>query len=248
MILPITDYSLQNIIHVHNFLLKNLTLIFLVVFIVFILTSYFFRIHYLKEKKIEQYQITHNAPLEIFWTLVPCFFILSFMLPSLALLYFEENINKTTYNIVRVVANQWYWIYETIAPGIHYKHTSNLFNPKDGDIRYKDLMRLLETDQALILPVGVKSTFYITSNDVNHSWALPSFGIKVDAIPGRVNIKEITPTTLGFFSGMCSELCGVEHGFMPITVQITTYFDWRRALSLDKGLNNYSYFTYLNYV
>jgi heme/copper-type cytochrome/quinol oxidase subunit 2 len=86
-----------------------------------------------------------------------------------------------------------------------------------------NLYRLLQTTESLPIIVGVKTSFYITSNDVNHSFSLPGLGVKVDAIPGRINLKAVIASRLGLYSGMCSELCGINHGFMPISVKVLTF-------------------------
>jgi heme/copper-type cytochrome/quinol oxidase subunit 2 len=93
----------------------------------------------------------------------------------------------------------------------------------ESNSTHKYLSRLLTTTKTLPVSVGIKTSFYITSNDVAHSFSLPSLGIKVDAIPGRINLKTVIPTRLGLYSGMCSELCGVEHGFMPISLQVLSF-------------------------
>ena len=85
---------------------------------------------------------------------------------------------------------------------------------------------LLNVSEAVSIVCGMKASWYISSNDVNHSFALPALGVKVDAIPGRLNLKTVIPSRLGLYSGMCSELCGVNHGFMPISVKVLTMFDW----------------------
>ena len=187
-----------------------------------------------KRNKLNKKKKNHNALLETIWTLIPCFFVLSFMFPSMALLYIEENIEKISLNTVNIIGNQWYWVYENNTYSHNYKFTSNLFLPNEYNKKYLNFLRLFETNEPLVIPIAIKTAFYITSNDVNHSWSVPGLGIKVDAIPGRINLKEITPTKIGMFSGMCSELCGVEHGFMPISLQIVTIKDWINNL----GRNN----------
>jgi heme/copper-type cytochrome/quinol oxidase subunit 2 len=184
----------------------------------------------LKKKKIlkfhEYLYFTHNIKLEIIWTLIPIIFILEMIFPSLALIADDEIDHKGSIYTVGVIGNQWYWNYElNLAIGV-IKYVSNLLLLEEYNNEHKNLNRLLTTTKALPIAVGVKTSFYITSNDVAHSWALPSLGIKVDAIPGRINLKTVIATRLGLYSGMCSELCGVEHGFMPISVQVMTFSDW----------------------
>lgn len=106
------------------------------------------------------------------------------------------------------------------------KYVSNLLLLERKERKHFGLSRLLTTTKTLPISVGLKTSFYITSNDVAHSWAIAGLGLKVDAIPGRINLKTIIPTRVGLYSGMCSELCGVEHGFMPISLQILTFADF----------------------
>jgi len=146
--------------------------------------------------------------------------------PSLSLVADDEIDNKGSLYTVGVIGNQWYWNYElNLALGV-IKYVSNLVLLEEGNVEHKNLSRLLATTKSLPIAVGIKTSFYITSNDVAHSWALPGLGLKVDAIPGRINLKTIIASRLGLYSGMCSELCGIEHGFMPISVQVMTFSNW----------------------
>ncbi len=273
MHISIKDYSLQNIIFVHNFVLSILIFVFLFVFIYLLLTIWWFekkrawtrmryelsysflkkreekKKKYLEKEKKKKYlenitflkkalinnkilniykylNFTHNIKLEIIWTIIPIFFILEMIFPSLSLLADDEIDHNGSIYTVSVIGNQWYWNYElNLAIGV-IKYVSNLLLLEENNNEHKNLNRLLTTIKSLPIAVGIKTSFYITSNDVAHSWALPSLGIKVDAIPGRINLKTIIATRLGLYSGMCSELCGVEHGFMPISVQVLTFNDW----------------------
>jgi heme/copper-type cytochrome/quinol oxidase subunit 2 len=157
------------------------------------------------------------------------------ILPSLSLIADDEIDHKGSLYTVGVLGNQWYWNYElNLAVGV-IKYVSNLVSDPDilkldsnltGAIFYGELYRLLNVLESLPIVVGIKTSFYITSNDVNHSFAIPALGIKVDAIPGRINLKTIIASRLGMYSGMCSELCGTDHGFMPISVKVLTFSEW----------------------
>ncbi len=170
--------------------------------------------------------ITHNMKLELIWTMIPILIILEIIFPSLSLIASEDMDHKGSLYTVGVIGNQWYWNYElNLALGV-IKYVSNLILLEEENEKHKKLSRLLATTKSVPIVVGVKTAFYITSNDVNHSWAIPSLGLKVDAIPGRINLKTVIASRLGMYSGMCSELCGVEHGFMPISVQVLTFSKW----------------------
>lgn len=168
-------------------------------------------------------KFTHNILLEVIWTIIPIIFILEMIFPSLSLIADDEIDNKGSIYTVGVIGNQWYWNYELNIVGVVIKYVSNLMLLDESNSTHKYLSRLLTTTKTLPVSVGIKTSFYITSNDVAHSFSLPSLGIKVDAIPGRINLKTVIPTRLGLYSGMCSELCGVEHGFMPISLQVLSF-------------------------
>nr|YP_009317237.1 cytochrome c oxidase subunit 2 [Palpitomonas bilix]BAV82405.1 cytochrome c oxidase subunit 2 [Palpitomonas bilix] len=167
---------------------------------------------------------THNVPLEIIWTLTPCFILASIVVPSLSLLYaIEDTVDpKVT---VKVIGNQWYWTYHYVDyefpfPDPDYigllKHDSYMI--QEADLKPGEL-RLLETDDPLVLPTHTHIRLIMTAEDVIHSWAVPSFGVKLDCIPGRINEVSIFIKRQGAFYGQCSEICGVNHGFMPIHVE-----------------------------
>jgi heme/copper-type cytochrome/quinol oxidase subunit 2 len=196
----------------------------------------------------------HNIKLEIFWTIVPILCILEMIFPSLSLVADDEIDNKGTLYTVGVIGNQWYWNYElNLVLGV-IKYVSNLQLIEDAYDLYKkkSYTRLLTTTKSLPIAVGIKTSFYITSNDVAHSWAIPGLGIKVDAIPGRINLKTVIASRLGLYSGMCSELCGIEHGFMPISVQVLTFSNWWNNIkkSLEdlnkKNINNINDIWYIS--
>jgi len=167
--------------------------------------------------------------IEIVWTIIPAIILLIMAIPSITFLFrfiepstsFIEQLGCIT---VKIIGHQWYWTYEYIVPvkdasGItsyttqefdSYMIPEEMLQPGD--------LRLLEVDNALHLPVGVPIRLLITSSDVIHSWAVPSLGVKVDAVPGRLNEVYLYIIRKGEFYGQCSELCGVNHGFMPIKV------------------------------
>jgi len=165
--------------------------------------------------------------LEIIWTIIPAVILLVIAIPSIMFLFkflepsaFEKLGGLT----VKITGHQWYWSYEYIVPS-QTETGINTFVNKEFDsymipeemLQPGDL-RLLEVDNSLHLPVGVPIRLLITSADVIHSWAVPSLGVKVDAIPGRLNEVYLLIFREGEFYGQCSELCGVNHGFMPIKV------------------------------
>jgi cytochrome c oxidase subunit 2 len=156
--------------------------------------------------------IIHGTILEIVWTIIPSLILFIVAIPSFALLYSMEEILAPQLT-VKLIAHQWYWSYEYGNLGIEYD--SYLVNERDLS---KSEPRLLTVDHPLYLPVETNIRLIITSTDVIHSFAVPSLGLKVDAVPGRLNQLNVYINRTGLFYGQCSESCGVNHGYMPIQV------------------------------
>jgi cytochrome c oxidase subunit 2 len=160
--------------------------------------------------------VTHGTVLEIVWTLIPAFVLILIAVPSFALLYSIEEILDPTLT-VKVVGHQWYWSYEYSD----YEDADLMFDsymiPEDE--LEEGQLRLLEVDRKLWLPTFTHIRVLVTAADVIHSWAVPSLGVKMDALPGRLNQVSLFIKREGIFYGQCSELCGVNHGFMPIAVK-----------------------------
>jgi cytochrome c oxidase subunit 2 len=165
-----------------------------------------------RQKQFLQYNsIVHGTALEIIWTLIPSIILFIVAIPSFALLYSMEEI-LTPQLTVKLIAHQWYWTYEYGNLGIEYD--SYLVNERD----LTNEPRLLTVDHPLYLPVETNIRLIISSTDVIHAFAVPSLGLKVDAVPGRLNQLTVYINRTGLFYGQCSELCGVNHGYMPIQI------------------------------
>lgn len=165
----------------------------------------------------------HNNLLEFVWTLLPAVVVLFLLIPSFWLLTFIEGIQfDEFFTTIRVTGNQWFWTYDFLtnySNPINTNFDSYMILEESLNLNAGEL-RLLETDNALLIPTQTPLRFLITSSDVLHSWAVPSLGIKVDACPGRLNQNLITIKRPGIFYGQCSEICGVNHGFMPINLVV----------------------------
>ncbi|MCH2037055.1 MAG: cytochrome c oxidase subunit II [Rickettsiales bacterium] len=157
---------------------------------------------------------SHNTALEVVWTLVPVLILLVIAVPSLLILTYTKKIPEPDMT-VKIVGNQWNWTYSY---------------PEHGDIEFISIKKqeeelkdgepyLLAVDNNLVLPVGKNIRFLITGSDVIHSWAVPALGVKMDGVPGRVNETWTHINREGIYYGQCSELCGKDHGFMPIAVE-----------------------------
>uniref|UniRef100_A0A343VVJ2 Cytochrome c oxidase subunit 2 n=1 Tax=Bothromesostoma personatum TaxID=27905 RepID=A0A343VVJ2_9PLAT len=161
-----------------------------------------------------------NTLLEILWTVIPTLIIITIMVPSLEILYFSEESGGSFFsNNLKVVGHQWYWTYDEfeISNQALLNFDSYLINESDlnlGEFRNN------EVDRPVIFEVNRATRLLITSADVIHSWAVPEFGVKVDAVPGRLNQIVVFTSEPGRFFGYCSELCGVNHSFMPIVVEV----------------------------
>lgn len=156
----------------------------------------------------------HNTLIEVVWTVVPVLILIVLAVPGFKLLFFEDNIPETDMTI-KAVGYQWYWGYEYPDQNIG-EYISTMLSENDAS----EGVYLLETDYPLVAPAGKVVRVEITAADVIHSFALPSFGMKTDAIPGRVNLDWFIVDEPGSYYGQCSELCGIRHAFMPIHIEI----------------------------
>ena len=157
---------------------------------------------------------SHNTLIEVLWTVLPIVILVVIAVPSFRLLYFQRVIPEVEMT-VKAVGYQWYWGYEY---------------PDHGDFAFDSLMldddergdqpRLLATDTAMVVPIDTTIRVVVTGADVLHSFAMPAFGLKIDAIPGRLNETWFKANKTGTFYGQCSELCGIRHAFMPIRIEV----------------------------
>jgi len=174
---------------------------------------------------------THNVPLEIVWTVVPVLILIIVAIPSLKLLYFTDRVENPEL-VVKVTGNQWNWDYEyPDFEGLSYK--SIMIPDKEIDAS-KGQHRLLSADNPMVIPVDTTVQFVVTASDVLHSFAVPAFGVKVDAVPGRLNETWTKVTKTGTYYGQCSELCGKDHAFMPLEVRVVSKEDFQAWAETSK--------------
>jgi len=179
-------------------------------------------------------RVVHESKLEIIWTCLPALFLVIIAIPSFSLLYSVDEIVEP-WLIFKVIGHQWYWSYEFLTPKLFSKlysdiNSTNLITVEENtnfdsyilaidDIPKKlSFINKLIVDNHLYLPTKVQLRAIITSTDVLHCWAVPSLGIKLDACPGRLNQRGLFINNQGFYYGQCSEICGVNHGFIPIGI------------------------------
>lgn len=164
---------------------------------------------------------THNTMLEVVWTALPILILIVIAVPSLKLLYFADSTPNAEMTL-KVTGNQWYWTYGY---------------PDNGDIEFDSIIiddedlkkgqpRMLSVDNAVVLPIQTNIRLLLTSNDVIHNWAVPSLGLKLDNTPGRTNETWVSINKVGDYYGMCSELCGINHAFMPIHIRAVSKADF----------------------
>jgi len=174
-------------------------------------------------------KIIHGTVIEVAWTVTPSLILMIIAVPSFALLYSMDEIVDPSITL-KAIGHQWYWTYE-LSDYSENDENSIVFDsymvPED-DLTLGQL-RLLEVDNRVVLPIQTHVRVLVTAADVLHSWAVPSLGVKCDAVPGRLNQTSIFLQRPGVFYGQCSEICGVNHGFMPIVVEgvsLDEYITW----------------------
>nr|QQQ88869.1 cytochrome c oxidase subunit 2 [Hyalella kochi] len=172
--------------------------------------------------------LLQEQSVEIIWTVFPVFVLLSIALPSLKALYLLDDPFNPSLTI-KAVGHQWYWSYEySDFPGIEF---DSYMLPEENS---SFVVRLLETDNSLVLPSLSQIRVIVTGGDVIHSWAVPSLGVKADAVPGRLNQLMVYINRSGVFYGQCSEICGANHSFMPIKVEaVPMYYFINWAMKLN---------------
>jgi len=177
---------------------------------------------------------THNTWLEVVWTAVPIIILIVIAVPSLKLLYYSERTPQTEMTL-KAIGHQWYWEYK--YPD-HGDITLNSYMKADKD-RKEGEPRLLATDVNVVLPTNTPIKVDVTAADVIHSWAIPAFGVKKDAVPGRLNTTWMTIEKEGIYYGQCSELCGTDHAYMPIAIEAVSpekFAEWIAKTQKEQGI------------
>jgi cytochrome c oxidase subunit 2 len=214
----------------HNWLLAVITLITLFVLGLLITVMVKFNA---KANPVPS-RTTHNTLIEVAWTLFPVIILVGIAIPSFRLLFQELDVPKADITI-KASGNQWNWTYA--YPDDKIEYTSIMLSEDDRAKLDAPPPRLLGVDHALVVPVNKIIRVQTTGTDVIHSFAVPAFGIKIDAIPGRLNETWFTATKTGIYYGQCSELCGRDHAFMPIMVKVVSdkeYDDWKKCVQGGK--------------
>nr|QPB70892.1 cytochrome c oxidase subunit II [Orthomeria superba] len=197
-----TSPLMEQLIFLHDHIMMILSMI--VMMVMYIMMS-------LINNKMTDRNILEGQMIELIWTLIPALTLIFIAMPSLSLLYLMDEINKPMMTN-KIIGHQWYWSYE-YSDFKNMEFDSYMMNNKN------DNLRLLDVDNRLILPMNTFIRMIVTSEDVIHSWTLPSSGVKIDGTPGRLNQNSIFLYKTGLIFGQCSEICGMNHSFMPIVVE-----------------------------
>src|SRR5262245_9019810 len=207
--------GMSSLVNFHNFLLVIITLItiFVLALLVTVIVKFNARANPTPSKT------THHTLLEVLWTVVPVAILVVIAVPSFRLLFFQQNIPASDLT-VKATGKQWYWSYS--YPDSKFEFDSIMLQEAERLKVQPPPPRLLGVDNAMVVPVNKVVRVQVIGADVIHAFAVPSFGIKIDAVPGRLNETWFRATREGIFYGQCSELCGKDHAFMPIEVRVVS--------------------------
>lgn len=216
---------MEGIINLHHDLMFFILVIF--IFVAWMLFRTLWHFRYTKNPSSSS--LTHGTLIEMIWTITPALVLLVIAVPSFSLLYAMDEIISPAITI-KTLGHQWYWSYEysdyTNEDGDFIEFDSYMVPEEDLSLGQ---LRLLEVDNRMVVPTNTHIRIIVSAADVLHSWAIPSLGIKCDAIPGRLNQTSLFIKRSGIYYGQCSEICGINHGFMPIVIEavpLKNYITW----------------------
>nr|YP_009489403.1 cytochrome c oxidase subunit II [Anomaloglossus surinamensis]AWG47103.1 cytochrome c oxidase subunit II [Anomaloglossus surinamensis] len=209
---------MEELLHFHDHAL-------MAVFLISALVLYI--ISTLMTTKLSNTNTIDAQEIEMVWTIMPAIILIVIALPSLRILYLMDEINNPDITI-KTIGHQWYWSYE-YSDFVDLNFDSYMISTKD---LFPGQFRLLEVDNRMTTPIGMATRMLISAEDVLHSWAVPTLGVKTDAIPGRLNQASFLISRPGVYYGQCSEICGANHSFMPIVIEslpIKEFLNWTSA-------------------
>ncbi len=214
-LMPAATDHMQEIEGFHNLLLVIITVI--TAFVLGLLLWVMIRYNARANPKPATW--SHNTLIEVMWTIIPIIILVIIAIPSFRLLYAGEVIPPNVDLTVKAIGNQWFWEYEYPDNG-GFGFAANMLS--DEDAKKAGEPRLLGADNRVVVPVNKVVRVIVTAKDVIHSWTVPAFGVKIDAVPGKLNELWFKANREGVFYGQCSELCGSKHAFMPIAVEVVS--------------------------
>ena len=212
---PISEVA-KDVYDMHFFVLIIITLITLFVLALLLWVCY----RYSEKNNKNPSKTVHNTLIEILWTAIPVLILVVIAIPSFKLLYKQDVIPEPDLTI-KAIGYQWYWGYEYPDHG-NFSYESFMLQGEDEVEDGRPFKRMLTTDTIVVVPVNKIVRVQVTAADVLHSWAVPAFSVKTDAVPGRLNETWFKAEKTGIYYGMCSELCGVNHQSMPIEIHVVT--------------------------
>jgi len=200
----------------------------ILIIIILVLRIIRYIIIFLITNKYTNNKLKEAHKIELIWTIIPGLILIFLAIPSLRLLYITDELNNPTITI-KAIGHQWYWRYEYND----FQHVSYDSYIIPTNILNKGQFRLLEVDNRIIVPIQTEIRILVTASDVIHSWTIPALGIKADAIPGRLNQLRFISNRAGIFYGQCSEICGINHSFMPIvleSINTNSFINWIKSI------------------
>ncbi|NRB10075.1 MAG: cytochrome c oxidase subunit II [Rickettsiaceae bacterium] len=232
---PAASEIMEELVWFHDFLM--VISVAIVAFVFFLLMYVIFR--FSAKRNPVPAKFSHNITIEVIWTVIPIIILIIIAIPSFRILKFAEKIPPAEMTI-KVVGYQWYWGYE------YPDHENIAFDSNiipDNELKPGQL-RLLEVDNRIVIPENTTVKFLITAGDVIHSFAIPALGIKTDAVPGKINETWTKVSKRGVYYGQCSEICGVNHGFMPIALEVVSKEEFAAWVeqAKEKFASNNSYY------
>ncbi|GEQ97275.1 cytochrome c oxidase subunit 2 [Iodidimonas gelatinilytica] len=252
---PAATPIMEQLTSFHNLLLSIITVITVMVAVLLVWVM----IRYNRKSNPKPSKTSHNTLVEVVWTVVPILILVLIAIPSFKLLYLQDEIPEADL-VVKATGHQWYWSYEYPdydnmafdALMLDEKYYTDMSSDvqgerKDAEMRLAEFLvrdeppqtfRLLDTDTRIVVPVGKVVKMLVTASDVLHSWAIPSFGVKIDAVPGRLNETWFQADEIGTYYGQCSEICGIRHAYMPIVVEVVSEEDFK--LWVEKARAEYA--------
>ncbi|MGB0907931.1 MAG: cytochrome c oxidase subunit II [Maricaulaceae bacterium] len=225
---------MERIVSFHNGMIMPI-ITFITLFVVILMGYIMFR--FSEKRNPEPSKTTHHVGLEVVWTIAPVLILLALVVPSMQLLYMQDDLPETDMTI-KVTGNTWNWEYAYPDHPNVESFVSNMLDEDDAKAAGKPY--LLGADAPLVVPVDTPIKVLITSSNNLHSFAVPAFGVKMDAIPGRINETwfRVNPGKEGTFYGQCSELCGIKHSMMPIEIKVVSKSDFAAWVANDGAFAN----------
>jgi len=227
---PPASQVARDVFHLHNLIMLVCVGIFIVVF-----GAMFYSLF--KHRKSVGHKAAHfheNTTVEIIWTVIPFVILVGMAYPA-AKVVIEMKDTSNPDMTVKITGYQWKWGYDYLNDGVHFYSTLATPREQIDGTAAKDAHYLLEVDEPMVVPVGKRIRLLVTANDVIHSWWVPAFGVKQDGIPGFIRDSWFKADKIGTYRGQCAELCGKDHGFMPIVVKVVSEEDYKAWVAKKKG-------------